>query len=70
MGVRTFPTETYFFLADFAPHDAGHLASRLNERGILIKALNDPNLGPGFMRITTSLPEDNERFVTAIKELL
>lgn len=70
LGVRTFPTETYFFLADFAPHDAGELAARLKERGILIKPLNDPHLGPGYMRITTSLPEDNERFVAAIEELL
>jgi histidinol-phosphate aminotransferase len=70
LGARTFPTETYFFLADFAPHDAGHLAARLRERGILIKPLNDPHLGPGYMRITTSLPEDNERFIAVIKELL
>jgi histidinol-phosphate aminotransferase len=70
LGVRTFPTETYFFLADFAPHDAGDLAARLRERGILIKPLNDPHLGPGYMRITTSLPEENQRFVAAIKELL
>lgn len=70
LGVRTFPTETYFFLADFAPHDAGYLAARLRERGILIKPLNDPHLGPCYMRITTSLPEDNGRFVAAIKELL
>jgi histidinol-phosphate aminotransferase len=70
LGVRTFPTETYFFLADFAPHDAGVLAERLKERGILIKPLKDPQLGPGFMRITTALPEDNVRFVSAIKELL
>jgi histidinol-phosphate aminotransferase len=70
LGVRTFPTETYFFLADFAPHDAGVLAARLKERGILIKPLRDPLLGPGFMRITTALPEDNVRFVAAIKELL
>jgi histidinol-phosphate aminotransferase len=27
MGIRTFATETYFFLADFAPHDAGALAT-------------------------------------------
>ena len=70
LGVRTFPTETYFFLADFAPHDAGELAEHLKERGILIKPLRDPLLGPGFMRITTALPEDNVRFVAAIKELL
>jgi len=70
LGVRTFPTKTYFFLADFVPHDAGQLAALLRERGILIKPLNDPHLGRGYMRITTALPEDNERFVTAIKELL
>lgn len=70
LGVRTFPTETYFFLADFAPYDAGVLADRLKERGILIKPLRDPHLGSGFMRITTALPEDNVRFVAAIKELL
>lgn len=46
------------------------LAARLKERGILINPLNDPHLGPGYMRITTSLPEDNERFVAVIKELL
>ena len=70
LGVRTFPSVTYFFLADFAPYVAGHLAARLRERGILVKPLDDPHLGPGYMRITTSLPEDNRRFVSAIKELL
>ncbi|RQW84163.1 MAG: histidinol-phosphate aminotransferase family protein [Geobacter sp.] len=70
LGVRTFPSETYFFLADFAPHDAGEVAERLKERGILIKPLRDPLLGPGFMRITTALPEDNIHFIAAIKELL
>jgi histidinol-phosphate aminotransferase len=70
LGVRTFPTETYFFVADFAPRDAAQLAARLKERGILIKALNDPRLGPGYMRVTTALPEDNARFVQALKTLL
>ncbi|MFZ5466090.1 MAG: pyridoxal phosphate-dependent aminotransferase [Pseudomonadota bacterium] len=70
MGVRTFPTETYFFLADFAPHDAVRLAETLKARGILVKPLNDPVLGPGFMRITTALPEDNARFVAALRSLL
>jgi histidinol-phosphate aminotransferase len=70
MNVRTFPTETYFFLADFHPHDAMLLAARLKERGILVKPLNDARLGPGFMRITTSLPEDNARFLATIREVL
>jgi histidinol-phosphate aminotransferase len=70
LGVRTFPTETYFFVADFSPRDAGSLAARLGQRGILIKPLNDARLGPGFMRITTAVPDDNARFVAALKELL
>jgi histidinol-phosphate aminotransferase len=70
LGVRTFPSETYFFLADFAPHDAGLLARQLADRKILVKPLNDARLGPGFMRITTALPEDNARFVAVLRELL
>jgi histidinol-phosphate aminotransferase len=66
MGVRTFPSETYFFLADFSPHDAGELAKRLQRRNILVRPLGDTRLGPGFMRVTTALPEDNERFLAAM----
>jgi histidinol-phosphate/aromatic aminotransferase/cobyric acid decarboxylase-like protein len=35
-----------------------------------IKPLNDPALGPGYMRVTTALPEDNRCFVDALRELL
>jgi histidinol-phosphate aminotransferase len=63
-------TETYFFLADFAPHDAATLAERLRERDILVKPLNDARLGKGFMRVTTGLPEDNVRFIAALRALL
>jgi histidinol-phosphate aminotransferase len=70
LGVRTWPTRTYFFLADFAPHDAAALAVRLRERGILVKPLGDPRLGPGVMRVTTSTPEDNGRVIDALRLLL
>jgi histidinol-phosphate aminotransferase len=70
LGVRTFPTETYFFLADFAPHDATDLANSLKEQGIFIKPLGDPILGPGFMRVTTALPDDNTRVIQTLRKLL
>jgi histidinol-phosphate aminotransferase len=70
LGVRTYPTETYFFLADFTPHDAADLAARLRERNILVKPLNDPALGRGFMRITTALPDANLSVIAAFAELL
>jgi histidinol-phosphate aminotransferase len=70
LGVRTWPTRTYFFLADFAPHDAATLAVRLREQSILVKPLGDPRLGPGVMRVTTSLPADNARVIAALRLLL
>lgn len=70
LGVRTYPSETYFFLADFAPHAACEVADQLRNHNILIKPLNDPALGSGYMRITTALPEDNHRFVDALQEVL
>jgi histidinol-phosphate aminotransferase len=70
LGLRTFPTQTYFFLADFAPHDATELAARLRERGIFVKPLGDDRLGPGYMRVTTALPDDNARVIEVLRELL
>ena len=70
LGAHIYPTETYFFLADFAPHSAVELATRLEEQGIFVKPLGDPILGPGFMRITTAMPNSNMRVVHAFRELL
>lgn len=70
LGVKTYPTRTYFFLADFAPLDAAVLAEKLRARNILINPLGDRRLGPGFMRVTTALPEDNARFTAALREIL
>jgi len=70
LGVHTYPTDTYFFLADFAPHDAGQLAEALRVKGILVKPLSDPVLGNGYMRVTTSRPEENKRFVDTLRMLL
>ncbi len=70
LGVKTFPSETYFFLADFAPRDARALVARLRERKVLVKPLNDSRLGHGYLRVTTALPEDNRRFLEAIRDVL
>lgn len=70
LGVTTFPTETYFFLADFSPHDASDVAARLRERDIFIKPLDDERLGPGYMRVTTARPDENERVIEALKLVL
>jgi histidinol-phosphate aminotransferase len=70
LGVRTFPTQTYFFLADFSPRNAGVLADALRERAILVRPLSESRLGPGYMRVTTATPEDNGKFLAALEALL
>jgi histidinol-phosphate aminotransferase len=70
LGVRTYPSDTYFFLADFAPLDAADLSEKLKQRGVLLKPLDDSRLGKGFMRVTTALPKDNERVLQILRELL
>ena len=68
--MRTFPRDSYFFLADFSPHDGSKLAARLAQDGIRVKPLGDPRLGPGFMRISTAQPPDNARFIEALRTVL
>lgn len=70
LGIKVFPSETYFFLADFSPHDADDVARQLERRNILVKPLGDARLGRGYMRVTTASPEDNQRFTAALAEIL
>ncbi len=70
LGARVYSTETYFFFADFASHDASEMAIRLRQNDIFIKRLNDVSLGPGFMHMTTALPADNRRLINVLKEIL
>lgn len=70
IGVRTFPSETYFFLADFAPFAAADIARALLDHDILIKPLDDVRLGPGMIRVTTAEPQDNTRVVTLLETIL
>lgn len=70
LGVRTFPSETYFFLADFAPHDAHEIVAELSAQGVLLKPLDDPRLGHGMIRVTTALPEDNARVLGLLEQIL
>jgi histidinol-phosphate aminotransferase len=70
LGVRTYPSSTYFFLADFSPLDAAELSRQMKQRGVLLKPLDDSRLGRGFMRVTTALPEDNRRVLQILRQLL
>jgi histidinol-phosphate aminotransferase len=67
LGVTTYPTETYFFLADFTPYSGKTIADALAAASILVKPLEVPRLGAGFIRITTAVPEDNAKVLRVLR---
>jgi histidinol-phosphate/aromatic aminotransferase/cobyric acid decarboxylase-like protein len=70
LGVKTYPSETYFFLADFAPYTGKAIAEALAARQILVRPLDDARLGAGFIRLTTACPEDNAKVLRVISHFL
>jgi histidinol-phosphate aminotransferase len=68
LGIKTYPTDTYFFLADFAPYTGKEVADALAAASILVKPLEVPRLGAGFMRMTTAVPEDNAKVLRVLKD--
>jgi len=49
---------------------AASVAKNDSPREILVKPLNNPALGRGYLRVTTALPENNDRFVAALPEVV
>jgi histidinol-phosphate aminotransferase len=67
LEVKTYPTETYFFLADFAPYTGKEIADVLAAQHILVKPLDEPHLGAGFIRMTTAVPEANAKVLRVLR---
>jgi len=68
-GVRAYPSEANFIL--FCVAGATAVFAELKQRGVLIKNLDGGH--PALrdcLRVTVGTPEENERFVTALKESL
>jgi histidinol-phosphate aminotransferase len=68
-GVQPYPSAANFIL--FRVTAAQQTFDRLNARGVLIKKLHGAHpLLDGCLRVTVGTPQENERFVTALKESL
>jgi len=68
-NVSAFPSQANFLLLRVA--DANAVFDGLKEHGILIKNLHAKgSLLEGCLRVTIGLPEENDRFVNALKELI
>lgn len=67
-GVEVFPTHANFFLVRVPDPEA--LARALKARGILVRLPGkDPALS-GFLRVNAGTPEEDDRLVAAVKEIL
>ena len=68
LGFRVPPSQANFLLAQTgASADAARLFDGLRERGVLVRYFSDL---PDRLRITVGLPEEHERLLSALRELL
>jgi histidinol-phosphate aminotransferase len=70
LGIKTYPTETYFFLGKVPRLSADQFAQALGARNIHIRPLHQERLGNKFLRFATSTPENNQLVLAAIREIL
>ena len=67
LKLRTVKTATNFVLADLGS-DAKTVYEKLLRRGVIVRPMGVWGL-PSFIRVTIGKPEENRRFVKALKEL-
>ncbi len=68
LGLTCFPTQSNFFLIDMK-RNADDVFEEMLRRGIIIRSMVSYGF-PEYIRVNVGLPEENERFVEALKEIL
>jgi histidinol-phosphate aminotransferase len=70
LGIKTYPTETYFFLGKVSHMSADAFSEALGKKGIYIRPLHQEGLENRFVRFATSNPDNDRIVIDAIKEIL
>ncbi len=68
MGLDYVPTQTNFFLIK-VPGGGKKLFEAMLKEGVIIRAMDSYSL-PDYIRVCVGLPEENERFVQTLKQVL
>lgn len=68
MSLRYFPTQANFFLIDVG-RDADEIFKRMLQEGVIVRSMISYGY-PQYIRINVGLPEENERFIEALKKVL
>lgn len=67
LGFTVLPSKANFIFATHSQHDAGQLAQKLREQGIIVRYFNKPRINQ-FLRITVGTDEQNARLVQTLKQ--
>jgi histidinol-phosphate aminotransferase len=68
MKLRTLPTQTNFFLIEVG-YEAREVYEAMLRRGVIVRAMNAYGLDD-YIRISVGRPEENQRFLTALREVM
>jgi histidinol-phosphate aminotransferase len=68
LGLRYFPTQTNFFLID-TQRDARVVFEDMLRLGVIVRPMTAYGY-PNYIRINAGLPEENQRFVDALKQVI
>ena len=68
LPVQVWSSQSNFMLFK-PPFDAAEVSERLLQRGLIVRPMGQFYL-PAHLRVTIGLPAENERFVTALREVL
>lgn len=67
LGFNVLPSKANFILATHSQYDAGQLAQKLREQGVIVRYFNKPRINQ-FLRITVGTDEQNARLVQTLKQ--
>ncbi len=67
-GVRSFPTQSNFFLID-VEQEADRIFERLLRQGVIVRSMRSYGF-PNYIRVNVGLHSENERFLAALSETL
>jgi histidinol-phosphate aminotransferase len=68
MGLEYVPTQTNFFLIRI-PGGGRHIYERLLRHGVIVRAMDSFGLSD-YIRVSVGLPEENQRFIEALRRVL
>ena len=66
--ITFYPTHSNFFLID-GKQDAGLVYEKMLRLGVIVRSMRSYGF-PNYIRVTVGLPEENERFIKALEQVL